>query len=180
MRQAGDYIARPVRSLQSMLRVIAKAEPEVPSVVPDGIYGGDTENAIRAFQTAHNLPATGQTDNATWNAVVEAYTHCASEVLPACPLYIRWDPLQVLHPGDRNLHLYLIQGMLMALDRVYNPIPDVQATGVYDEATRQAITWLLERSDLPDENRIDQAVWEYLCGLYCISTGNGESSCSAS
>ncbi len=162
-----------------MLRVIAKAEPEVLPVVPDGIYGEDTAASVRSFQTAHGLPATGQTDNGTWNAVVDAYTHCASSVLPACPLCIRWDPLQVLHPGDRNLHLYLIQGMLLALDQLYSPIPDVQPTGVYDEATRRAIAWLLEKSDLPQENRIDQSVWELLCGLYCLSTGNGERACSA-
>ena len=179
MRQPEDYLARPVRSLQSMLRVIARAEPEVESVVPDGIYGQDTEAAVRSFQTLHGLDATGRTDNATWNAVVEDYTRCAAAVLPACPLRIRWDPMQVLHPGDRNLHLFLIQGMLLALGQVYSPVPEIRATGVYDEATQRAIAWLLEKTDLPEENRIDQVVWEYLCGLYCLSVGNGENACLA-
>ena len=179
MKQPENLIARPVRSLQAMLRVIARAEPEVLPVVPDGIYGEDTAASVRSFQSSHGLNATGEADGATWNAVVEDYTRCAAAVLPACPLRIRWEPLQVLHPGDRNLHLFLIQGMLLALGRVYSPVPEVRATGVYDEATQRAIAWLLEKSDLPEENRIDQTVWEYLCGLYCLSVGNGESPCPA-
>lgn len=173
MREASDYMAKPIRSLQTMLRVIARADPSLPSVIPDGIYGEDTVRAVRAFQQQAGLPVTGETDNRTWNEIVNAYTGCSSSVLPACPLCIRWEPGQVIRPGERNLHLYLIQGMLLALDQIYSQIPDVQVTGVYDEATQDAIRWLRLRSDLPDEGDFDRQVWEYLCGLYCLAIGNG-------
>lgn len=35
----------------------------------DGIFGGLTEAAVTAFQSAHGLPATGRVDQATWDAL---------------------------------------------------------------------------------------------------------------
>lgn len=173
MRDPADYIAKPIRSLQTMLRVIARVDPAVTSVVPDGIYGENTVRSVRSFQSCHGLPVTGETDNGTWNQIVDAYNLCKSSVLPVMPLQIRWDPMQVIRPGERNLFLYLMQGMLMALGSVYDPIPDVEATGIFDTATQAAVRWLQERSDLPESGLIDQQVWEYLCGLYCLAAGNG-------
>lgn len=45
MNDADFYIGKPIRSLQTMLRVIAAADEAIPQVVPDGIYGPDTEAA---------------------------------------------------------------------------------------------------------------------------------------
>ena len=39
MNDADFYIGKPIRSLQTMLRVIAAADEAIPQVVPDGIYG---------------------------------------------------------------------------------------------------------------------------------------------
>ncbi|MEW6661793.1 MAG: L,D-transpeptidase family protein [Bacillota bacterium] len=37
----------------------------------DGFFGPLTEKALKAFQTANNLPATGRTDNLTWEALAK-------------------------------------------------------------------------------------------------------------
>ena len=50
MRPNESFIAQPVRSLQTMLRVIAEQDGDLPSAVPDGIYGNDTVAAVTAFQ----------------------------------------------------------------------------------------------------------------------------------
>ena len=54
-----DYINRPVRSLQTMLRVLSTIFPALLNVNPDGIYGESTKNAVSAFQRFAHLPATG-------------------------------------------------------------------------------------------------------------------------
>ncbi|HVW18838.1 MAG TPA: peptidoglycan-binding domain-containing protein [Solirubrobacteraceae bacterium] len=41
-----------------------------PTLKIDGRFSAATESAVEAFQTAHGLPATGQTDADTWRAVV--------------------------------------------------------------------------------------------------------------
>ena len=80
MREASNYVAKPIRSLQTMLRVIARTDPALPSVVPDGIYGEDTVRAVRAFQRQAGLPVTGTVDLATWDAVYSQYSAIEGEV----------------------------------------------------------------------------------------------------
>ena len=92
MNDADFYIGKPIRSLQTMLRVIAAADEAIPQVVPDGIYGVNTTAAVREFQRQYDLPVTGQTDNATWNQIVAVFTLSSPSVLPAEPLHIRWTP----------------------------------------------------------------------------------------
>ena len=46
---------------------LASADPSVPV---DGTFGGSTDAALRAFQTARGIPPTGTTDAATWEAVL--------------------------------------------------------------------------------------------------------------
>lgn len=112
MNDADFYIGKPIRSLQTMLRVIAAADEAIPQVVPDGIYGPDTEAAVTAFQARSGLPPTGEADQATWNRVVDAYLKLGSFVLPIEALRIRWQPQQSIDAGEENLHLFPIQAML--------------------------------------------------------------------
>ena len=62
-----------VRQLQTQLNRIARNYPAIPQVMPDGIYGPATAEAIRTFQGIFNLPQTGVTDYATWYEVSEIY-----------------------------------------------------------------------------------------------------------
>ncbi len=55
-----------VYQLQEQLNRIRQNYPALPYVNPDGIYGQQTANAVRAFQQVFDLPATGITDYPTW------------------------------------------------------------------------------------------------------------------
>ncbi len=62
-----------VRQLQNQLNRIAGNYPAIPTVTTDGIYGPDTEEAVRIFQGIFNLPRTGVTDYATWYEISDIY-----------------------------------------------------------------------------------------------------------
>ena len=62
-----------VRLLQQYLNVITTAYPSIPSVVPDGIFSENTEEAVRAFQEAFGIDQTGIVAAATWNRITEIY-----------------------------------------------------------------------------------------------------------
>lgn len=173
MIDPSDFAGRPIRSLQTMLRVLAATDNRYRDLVPDGVYGEQTAAAVSQFQRVNGLPVTAVTDHETWNRIVDAFTRQSPSVLPAAPLSIIWKPKQVIHPGEKNSHLYLIQSMLLAVSRLYPAMPVAQVTGEHDAASVAATNWLQEKSGLPSGGVIDQTTWLYLSKLYRISAGDG-------
>lgn len=62
-----------VRTMQEYINVIAKSNPEVPTVTVDGIYGDETANAVRVIQRLNGIEQTGEIGPVTWNAIVSMY-----------------------------------------------------------------------------------------------------------
>ena len=62
-----------MRQIQEQLNVIAGAYPELPKLEEDGIYGPETEAAVRKFQSIFGLPVTGEIDYKTWYKISEIY-----------------------------------------------------------------------------------------------------------
>ncbi|WP_317618404.1 S41 family peptidase [Paenibacillus sp. PL91] len=62
-----DMLGEQVRSVQIMLHGLGY-EPKRE----DGYYGSDTTMAVKKFQTEHSLPATGQVDKQTGEAIEKA------------------------------------------------------------------------------------------------------------
>lgn len=173
MRRQEVYLAQPVRSLQTMLRTIAKNGGKIPLVVPDGIFGSNTENALKSFQRLIGLPATGKTDQTTWDHLNSSYSQAAIQSGPAAELRIILQPNQVLHPGEHNDHLHLIQAMLHTIGTHYHNVPPVSMTGVLDGETQQAVRWLRKISALPDAPNFDRLTWLYLTHLYRAAAQDG-------
>jgi hypothetical protein len=62
-----------VRQIQEQLNTIAEAYPAVPVVTADGIYGPETQNSVRIFQSIFGLDQTGIVDYPTWYKIQEIY-----------------------------------------------------------------------------------------------------------
>ena len=62
-----------VRQLQQQLNRIARNYPAIPTLIPDGIYGTDTAEAVRMFQKIFHLPQTGIVDYPTWFEISDIY-----------------------------------------------------------------------------------------------------------
>ena len=50
MRPIDTFVQQPVRSLQTMLQVIALSDSRIPLIIPDGIYGSSTISSVNRFQ----------------------------------------------------------------------------------------------------------------------------------
>ncbi|MGN1472826.1 MAG: peptidoglycan-binding protein, partial [Eubacteriales bacterium] len=70
--QRGSY-GVGVGSLQALLDALSGSIPELPPLSVDLIFGPQTEEAVRTFQSLYGLPETGEVDRATWNALLGAY-----------------------------------------------------------------------------------------------------------
>ena len=106
MRPGESFMEQPVRSLQTMLRVIAEDDPRLPLVVPDGIYGPTTMNTVASFQRMNGIPVTGITDQQTWDAIVAAYEPALIRIEKAEHIEIIMDPGQVFRAGDASPYIY--------------------------------------------------------------------------
>ena len=94
----------------------------------DGIYGADTEVAVRAFQAAAGLTVDGMAGNATRKKLLSITDAKAAVKTP---------PVRVLSQGDRGWDVYLVQQRLAELN--YLKLANV-SKGVYDSATAAAIS----------------------------------------
>lgn len=169
MRPVESFAGQPVRSLQTMLRVIAQNDAAHPDVIPDGIYGPETVAAVSAFQQLHALPITGITDQNTWEAIVEIYNPAYVNIVAACPLQIVLDPGQIIRKGERNFHLYLVQGMLTTLAEIYHSVSQPTMSGLLDEATAESIASFQVLSGLPMTGQLDKHTWKHLVLQYPLA-----------
>lgn len=168
MKPGESFVAQPVRSLQTMLRVIAEDDGRSPTVIPDGIYGPQTTTAISVFQRNHGLPVTGVTDENTWDAVVEVYEPALVRVGPAQPLQIILQPNEVIRRGDENLNLYIIQAVLMVMAEVYGS-PQPSQSGILDTATYEALLGFQQMHGLPETGEVDKETWKALALQYPLA-----------
>lgn len=62
-----------VRQLQEQLNLIGEYYNSIPALVPDGIYGENTAQAVRVFQRIFKMPQTGIVDYPTWYKISDMY-----------------------------------------------------------------------------------------------------------
>lgn len=166
MRQSETFLGQPIRSLQTMLWVISQNDGSYPTIIPDGIYGPNTVQAISHFQRKHGLPVTGVTDQDTWEAVVAAFEPAYTEQAPAQPLNILLDAGQVIRKGEHNFNLYLVQGMLTVLAERYQCIGRPSMTGQLDQVTSDALSAFQILCGIPATGNLDRATWKHLALQY--------------
>lgn len=162
MRPRESFVGQPIRSLQTMLRVIAENDDRQPRVVPDGIYGQQTMSAVSAFQRRAGMPVTGITDQDTWDAIVAAYEPALVEVDEAQSLDIILNPGQVLRRGERSPYLYIAQAMLIVLSQTYGSITEPSMNGILDIPTSDSLASFQELSLLPMTGELDKHTWKHL------------------
>lgn len=169
MRPGESFVEQPIRSLQTMLRVIAEDDSRLPSVVPDGVYGPTTMQAISAFQRQNGLPVTGITDQATWDQVVAVYEPALIRIGPAEPIEILMEPGEVFRLGDSNAYIYLLQSILIQLSNDNPTISPPDHNGVLDDPTSQALAAFQLLSGLPPTGELDKITWKYLSKQFTLS-----------
>ncbi len=169
MRPPESFIAQPVRSLQTMLRVIAESNDQQPSVVPDGIYGANTRTAVSAFQRRKGLPVTGNTDQQTWEAIVSEYEPALILVGEAQPIEVILNPNQVIRQGESHPNVYLAQGMLIVLSQAYASIPQPGMSGIVDLPTAEALSAFQALNRLPMTGQLDKITWQRLARHYPLA-----------
>ena len=176
MRPGESFIGQPIRSLQTMLRVIAEDDRRLPTVVPDGVYGPSTMIAITAFQRREGIPVTGITDQNTWDHIVAAYAPALIRIGKAEPIEILLEPGQIIVFGESNPYLYLAQGMLAQLSKDQETIFSPTLSGVLDAETAKSLQAFQVLSDLPPTGNLDRITWKHLSKQFTLSAAHNNPS----
>lgn len=169
MRPDESFVGQPVRSLQTMLRALAKSDPKLITVVPDGIYGQTTIQAVSQFQRENALPVTGITDQKTWDMIAEAFEKALIIQSAAEPVEIIMDPGQVFTLGDEGAYIYLMQSLLIWLSRDHSAINAPRHTGTFDTDTQLALSAFQQLAGLPQTGQLDKVTWKHLSRHFTLN-----------
>ena len=170
MRPMESFVGQPIRSLQTMLRILVEHDSRHLSVIPDGIYGPQTMAAVTQFQKIHGLPVTGVTDQATWEAIVAAHEPALIAIDAAQPVEVILNPNQVIRKGERHSVVWLVQAMLLVLAEAYSSVGTPSFTGLLDEQTSDSLASFQMLSNLPMTGNLDKTTWKHLALQYTLAS----------
>ena len=170
MRPVESFVGQPIRSLQTMLRVIAENDRRHETIVPDGIYGPETISAVSAFQRLHGLQVTGITDQPTWEAIVAQYKPALINIDEAQPIEVILNPNQVIRIGEEHPAVFLAQGMLQILSDAYESIGTPGHTGRLDPPTADSLGTFQALSGLNATGELDRKTWKHLARHYPLAS----------
>lgn len=175
MRPDESFIGNSVRSLQTMLRVIGADDGRNLTVIPDGIYGTQTQAEVARFQQERGIPVTGVTDQYTWERIVEDYQPALTHVAPAEPIRIIMNPGKVFSLGEESQYIFLLQSMLHSIAQVYQSLSAPVITGVYEQTTADAVAVFQGLNGLPQTGEVDKITWKHLALQYPLAVNHMES-----
>ena len=138
------------------------AIPKIPSV--DGIFGAQTEAAVRKFQEIFNLSTDGIVGPATWYALVRIYvavTSLAELRSQGQRFYANsWALTDPIEEGDRGVKVEHLQYMLSVLSAFIQEIPPLTIDGIFGPATRNSVLAAQRRFGLPQTGIVDPQTWD--------------------
>lgn len=164
---SGQY----VETIQRMLNRIAQNYPAIPLIYPvDGIYGANTEAAVKVFQNVFNLTADGVVGSATWYKASFIY----SSVKRLAELYGEGEllsdiPNQFIEPLDRGSSgelVRVLQYYINVIAKFYTQVGEVQISGRYDEETENQVINFQRAYGIPADGMVGRATWGALYDAY--------------
>ncbi len=168
-----------VQEKQIQLNRISTNYPSIPKIYPtDGVFGVSTEEAVRAFQRIFGLTQDGIIGNATWYRLsyifnaVKRLSELDSEGISLSELPQQFE--QLLNPGDTGDDVRVLQYYLNAIGAFYDTVPRVTVTGVFDEATEQAVRDYQQAFGLTVDGLVGRETWLSMQSVYqsILTTSN--------
>lgn len=161
-----------IYELQSKLRRIAQVNGDMSVINADGIFGPDTEKAVREFQVIYGLPPTGTVDFNTWNKVMEEYGNAVYQINPGIAIYPFPGSNYKTFLGEKSDIIYIIQILLSAIAVVYDDFETIVPSGTFDQKTSDAVGRFQKFNQLPITGIVDKRTWDALANNYNIFSDN--------
>ena len=161
---------RSVALIQRALNRISQNFPAIPKLQVDGIFGSNTENAVRVFQRVFSLDVDGIVGRIPWHALERVYggvlklSELRSEGLRYSDLSL--DLPEPLRVGDRGERVSQLQYMLAVVGTFVQEVPVIAVDGVFGPNTRDAVVSFQRYEGFAQTGEADDRTWDALFDLY--------------
>ena len=155
-----------VRIIQAQLNRISDNYPAIPKQTVDGVFGANTENAVRTFQRIFKLSADGVVGKATWYKI-----SCGSEKL--AELTSEGEAIQdgaypgsPVRLGDRGINVVIVQFYLSQAAQYVSTVSEVALDGVFGSGTRAQVINFQRYYNLTPDGVVGPATWDKMYRLF--------------
>ncbi len=160
-----------VRIIQVQLNRIARNYPAIPRIEEtNGIFGLDTENAVRKFQEIFSLRQTGEVDKATWYEIKRYYTgvkrlsELASEGITLDEVSVPFTT--EVSEGMSGTPVRTVQYYLSIIAYFNGNLEPVPLNGIFDSATVAAVERFQQFYGLEPTGIVDTETWNTISRIY--------------
>ena len=166
-----------VRIIQYELNRIADNYPSIPKIpTVNGVYGPQTEAAVRAFQSIFNLNVDGIVGKATWYQIKAIY-NAVKRLAEISSEGVSEEEAQAafeseLSEGDTGVYVRTLQIYLATLAFFDGSYPAVTVDGVFGPATRAAVEYVQRQAGLAVTGVVNRPTWAVLQNLYRDAIAN--------
>lgn len=155
----------PVEVIQVELNRISQNYPLIPKIsAVDGIFGEETEAAVRTFQSIFNLTSDGIVGRATWYKLVNLYVGIAriselnSEGVKLFNASLEYP--DAIMEGDQGEKVEILQYFLALFAEFYLTIPSVEISGVFGPETKTSVIAFQRQFGLPETGVVGAETWD--------------------
>ncbi|MGN1320382.1 MAG: peptidoglycan-binding protein [Acutalibacteraceae bacterium] len=160
-----------VKIIQTELNRIARNYPAIPKIAEEnGVFGVDTEAAVRKFQQIFELAPTGEVDKSTWYKIKQYYVgvkNLSDLVSEGVTLSEAQVPFATqLSEGSQGIGVRTIQyylNIIAYFNPDLNPLP---LDGIYGPETTAAVKQFQQYYGLPVTGVLNTATWNVLNRIY--------------
>lgn len=160
-----------VLTIQRQLNRIADNYPSIPKITNlNGIFGTQTEDAVRQFQYIFNLAQDGIVGKATWYKIKNVFNGIArlAELTADRLTYEDVSPLypSLLTEGMSGDYIKTLQYYLDVVAYFYPQIPDITVDGYFGEKTKEAVMAFQNLQGLTVDGIVGRDTWRSLTNAY--------------
>ncbi len=160
-----------VKIIQTQLNRISRNYPAIPKIAEEnGVFGVDTQEAVREFQQIFGLTQSGEVDKSTWYRIKQYYVGVKS-LSDLTSEGISLEEVQVpfttqLREGSQGVGVRTIQyylNIIAYFNTALNPLP---LNGVYGPETTAAVRAFQQYYGLPVTGVVNVATWNLMNRIY--------------
>ncbi|MBQ7951065.1 MAG: peptidoglycan-binding protein [Clostridia bacterium] len=160
-----------VKVIQRELNLISQNYPLIPKINPvDGVFGENTEEAVRVFQEIFNLTPDGIVGKSTWYRLIYLYTgilrlnELDSEGQRLFGLNLEYP--DAISEGNRGEKVTILQYFLSIFSSFDSTIPFVKIDGDFGPQTKNAVIAFQQKYDLTPDGIVGEKTWDKMYDVF--------------